>query len=77
MVVHWAVTLIRDVVVTTRGSMRTSLAFRLPNSAFEQCDGEVIENKMARLQCDVSLERAGVGIKTRSTWRSRSVAHLC
>ena len=57
--------------------MRTSLAFRLPNSAFGQCDGEVTEDTLARLQCDVLLERASVGIKTRSTWGSRSLAHPC
>jgi hypothetical protein len=65
----------RCIVLTPRASMRTALAFRLPNGVFEQCDGQLIEDKLARLKCDVSSERASVGIKTQLTRRSRRLAH--
>ena len=58
--------------VTARASMRTALAFRLPNGAFGQSNIRLIEDESARLKCDVSLERDSVGIKTPLT----RLAHL-
>lgn len=74
--VHRAIMVVRRyIVLTTRASIRTAFAFRLPNGAFGQCDDQLIEDKMARLKCDVSSERPSVGIKTQLTWRSRRLAH--